>query len=99
MECFSKHKGTGNVPQEAKDVADQVKSRNGTPPDGYKGGKVYENQPRGTGQKLPEGPTYKEYDVHPNISGQNRGAERIVIGSDGSMWYTNDHYETFIPFE
>lgn len=75
-----------------------MKSRNGTPPDGYKGGKVYNNEPINGGQKLPEGPIYIEYDIHPKASGVDRGMERIVIGSNGSMWYTADHYHTFIPF-
>lgn len=47
-------------------------------------------------QKLPEGVNYKEYDINPYIKGQNRGAERIIIGDDGSVWYTNDHYYTFM---
>jgi len=25
----------------------------------------------------------------------NRGAERIVTGSDGRAWYTGDHYQHF----
>ncbi|WXB20348.1 hypothetical protein LZC94_05520 [Pendulispora albinea] len=39
--------------------------------------------------------TYTEYDIHPHKKGVNRGAERVVIGSDGRKWYTNDHYSTF----
>jgi guanyl-specific ribonuclease Sa len=35
---------------------------------------------------------YKEYDVNPYQKGVNRGTERIVIGSDGKAYYTNDHY-------
>ena len=31
-------------------------------------------------------------------SGVNRGAERIVKGSDGSTQYTGDHYRTFTKF-
>jgi len=27
--------------------------------------------------------------------GTRRDAERIVIGSDGKKYYTNDHYKTF----
>ncbi len=50
-------------------------------------------------QKLPEGVNYKEYDINPYAKGQNRGAERIVIGDDGSVWYTNDHYYTFTQIE
>ena len=32
---------------------------------------------------------------HPLVPGKNRGAERMVTGSDKSAWYTADHYETF----
>ncbi|MBZ2151570.1 hypothetical protein K1I86_02490 [Streptococcus cristatus] len=28
-----------------------------------------------------------------------RGTERIVIGNDGSIWYTRDHYQTFIKIK
>lgn len=50
-------------------------------------------------QKLPEGVNYKEYDINPYVKGQNRGTERIVIGDDDSVWYTNDHYFTFTKIE
>ena len=26
----------------------------------------------------------------------NPGAERLIVGSDGSMYYTPDHYKTFV---
>ena len=42
---------------------------------------------------------YKEYDINPFVKGQGRGTERIVIGDDGSAWYTNDHYQTFTQIE
>lgn len=38
---------------------------------------------------------YREWDVNPKRPGRSRDAERIVTGSDGSAWYTGDHYETF----
>jgi len=38
---------------------------------------------------------YQEWDVNRKQSGRGRDAERIVTGSDGSAWYTDDHYETF----
>ncbi|MFI1465539.1 ribonuclease domain-containing protein [Nocardia carnea] len=38
---------------------------------------------------------YQEWDVNPKKRGQSRDAERIVTGSDGSAWYTGDHYDTF----
>ena len=41
---------------------------------------------------LPKG-SYHECDV--NYTGGSRGAERIIYGADGSVWYTGDHYESF----
>ncbi len=38
---------------------------------------------------------YKEYDVNNKIFGKNRDAERFVKGSDGSIYYTDNHYESF----
>ena len=77
-----------------------MKFNNRTPPKGYKGGRTYKNIPTEEGaQKLPDGVNYKEYDVNPYVKGQNRGAERIVIGDDGSVWYTNDHYYSFTKIE
>lgn len=38
---------------------------------------------------------YTEWDVNVKKPGRGRDAERIVTGSDGSAWYTLDHYETF----
>ncbi|MCL2535992.1 MAG: ribonuclease, partial [Nocardiaceae bacterium] len=43
------------------------------------------------GQKV----RYQEWDVNRKQSGRGRDAQRIVTGSDGSAWYTDDHYETF----
>ncbi len=38
--------------------------------------------------------SYREWDVNqPGTSG--RDAVRIVTGSDGSAWYTDNHYSTF----
>jgi hypothetical protein len=42
--------------------------------------------------------TYKEYDRFPYTPGVGRGTDRIVIGSDGSRYFTSDHYETFVKF-
>ncbi|EHU9649350.1 hypothetical protein K7P65_002527 [Enterococcus faecalis] len=38
---------------------------------------------------------YKEFDVN-NKTGAKREAERFVKGSDGSVYYPNDHYKTFV---
>ena len=100
MLTINRQGGSGTVPQKARDIAAQVKSRNGAAPQGYRGGRTYRNIPVNEGdQLLPEGVNYKEYDINPYVRGQNRGAERIVIGDDDSVWYTNDHYHTFIKVE
>lgn len=40
--------------------------------------------------------TYKEYDVNNKpIDGSHRDGERFVIGSDGSVYYTGNHYDSF----
>lgn len=46
-------------------------------------------------EKLPvgKGISYREADCN-YVSGP-RGAERIVYSSDGRVWYTGDHYQTF----
>ena len=35
------------------------------------------------------------YEADANYRGGNRGAERIVYSSDGLVYYTRDHYESF----
>ena len=40
--------------------------------------------------------TYTTYDVAPTIKGVNRGKERLVIGTDGSVWHTLDHYASWL---
>lgn len=87
--------GGGGVPRNAYTVAEKVISNNGKAPYGYVGGDVYKNK----GLKLPTNTTYREYDVNPYSHGQNRGSERIVIGGNGSVWYTSDHYDTFIQMK
>ncbi|MBB5623785.1 ribonuclease T1 [Pedobacter cryoconitis] len=81
------------VPQKAYTVADYV-AKNGKAPQGYVGGTVFQNREG----LLPQGVAYKEYDVNPKVNGQNRGTERIILGNDGSRYYTNDHYASFTSF-
>ncbi len=38
---------------------------------------------------------YQEWDVHPKIIHKNRGKERLITGSDGSAYYTKNHYRSF----
>ncbi len=43
--------------------------------------------------------TYKEFDVNNKLPGLARDSERFVRGSDGSVYYTNDHYRSFIKIK
>ena len=92
------------VPQRAVDAAQYAQDNNGAAQPGYRGNDPFANDGRGGGQVLPQldgngSPiTYTEYDVNPFVPGVGRGIERVVGGSDGSWWYTNDHYLTFLHF-
>ncbi|WP_407082811.1 ribonuclease domain-containing protein [Pseudomonas germanica] len=41
---------------------------------------------------------YTEY-VHPTPGIAGPGPQRIVVGKGGEMYYTADHYKTFIPIK
>jgi len=43
---------------------------------------------------LPEERTYTECDID-TLGADSRGAKRIVFSSDGLIYYTDDHYESF----
>lgn len=64
---------------------------------GTRGGIAFRNSERrlpatdSAGKRI----AYQEWDVNPKKPGQSRDAERIVTGSDGSAWYTANHYQTF----
>ncbi|MGH8021610.1 MAG: ribonuclease domain-containing protein [Opitutaceae bacterium] len=64
-------------------------------------GRVFENRPDpSTGvrplpvQVIPD--YYREY-VHPTPGGRPPGPQRVVIGLGGEIYYTPDHYHTFVP--
>ncbi|WP_343385453.1 ribonuclease domain-containing protein [Candidatus Amarobacter glycogenicus] len=65
--------------------------------DEYAGGRVFNNDAMPDGARLPHvaGQTYQEWDTIPCLAGQGRGADRIVTSSDGTAYYTNDHYKNF----
>ena len=84
------------IPQTAIDTLSHV-DKKGCPPPNYKGGSVFQNDGRHGSQILPSsGAPYYKYDIHPHVKGVDRGVERLVVGSDNSAWYTNDHYKTFV---
>ena len=91
------------LPQHIMDTLRTIRRTN-APPAGYRGGGTFANDGRGGGQVLPRTSngtpiTYREFDVHPHMPGVNRGAQRIVIGSNGRAYYTNDHYATFTEMQ
>jgi guanyl-specific ribonuclease Sa len=71
--------------------------RTGRAPEGYEGGRRFGNFEKrlplrdARGRRI----TYQEWDVNPHRRGVNRGPERLVTGSDGSAYYSGDHYRTF----
>lgn len=96
------HNCGGDIPfgpatAKVQNVLDRVQSKCSSFP-GYKGGSVFGN----TDGALPgtdaagNSVTYREWDVNPYVKGVDRGTERLVTGSDGSAYYTDDHYGTFL---
>ena len=69
----------------------------GTAPQGYEGGRTFVNAEKHLPRADARGKaiTYHEWDVNPHKEGVNRGAERLITGSDGAAYYTDDHYKTF----
>ena len=79
------------IPPKALQVV-QIVRTTGLPPDGYVGGRVFENREG----RLPAGGDYREFDVDPHNG--NRNAERIIVEwRTKKAWYTGDHYQTFLP--
>jgi len=89
-----------SIPPEAYRVLAHVRAT-GQPFPGYEGGRRFGNYGGGGEQKLPGTDArgkkiyYREWDIHPHVAGHNRGAERLVTGSDSRAWFTADHYRTF----
>jgi ribonuclease T1 len=94
--CAAEKEKPAKVPEKVLKVLVYV-DEHGKAMDGYEGGRHFGNfekvlpQTDAKGKKL----QYREWDVNPLRKGVNRGPERLVTGSDGSAWYTADHYRTF----
>jgi len=79
-----------------KMIAFLKKAKNLKPPPDFKGGRVFRNREG----NLPGGKTYYEFDVHPYISGVSRGAERLVVDQQKTVfYYSKDHYKTFVQIK
>jgi ribonuclease T1 len=88
------------IPQRVYEVLKYVK-QNGTAPDGYVGGRKFGNYEKQLPQKDENGRqiNYQEWDVNPKKQGRNRGAERLVTGSNSKAYFTKNHYKSFIEIE
>ena len=90
-----------SIPRKVLDALRHIQGTKTAPP-GMRGGGDFANDGRGNGELLPQaGPDgnpirYREWDVNRWQPGVNRGLERLVTGSDGSAYYTSNHYRTFI---
>ena len=89
------------IPRRVVDALNTI-DRTGAAPSGFKGGRTFLNDGRSSSKVLPrldaagDTITYREWDVNPYQPRVDRGLERLLTGSDGSAWYTDDHYNTFI---
>jgi guanyl-specific ribonuclease Sa len=92
---------SGVVPQKVTSILKYIDETDQVP-DGYEGGRTFLNLGRDGEQKLPSSDAkgssirYREWDVNRHVPGRNRGTERLITGSDGSAFYTSDHYRTFV---
>jgi ribonuclease T1 len=87
---------TNNIPQKVYTVLEYIRAHNDAPT-GYVGGRNFQNREGRLDKKDASGKKifYQEWDVNPKTRGINRGAERLITGSDNRAWYTNDHYKNF----
>jgi ribonuclease T1 len=92
----SSHPQQEGVPDQARLVLRHVRAQ-GTAPAGVEGGRTFGNFEHRLPERDVSGRSirYQEWDLWPKVRGHNRGAERLVTGSDGRAWYTGDHYRTF----
>lgn len=86
----------GQIPQKVITTLSYIRQHHEAP-DGYVGGRHFGNYEnllpkRDAGGNAIE---YQEWDVKPKVEGKNRGVERLVTGSDGRAWFTNNHYKSF----
>ena len=79
-----------DLPREAAETLDLIEAGGPFPED--RDGVTFENRE----DLLPDHPVgyYKEYTV-PTPGSDDRGARRIVVGEDGELYYTGDHYSSF----
>jgi len=94
------HNNCTITPEIRSEIAVVLRRINRGAPHPYRqDGTIFQNR-LVTGRTTPELPSqplgyYKEYTV-PTAGASNRGARRIVTGTNGEIYFTGDHYNTFI---
>ncbi|MES2798248.1 MAG: ribonuclease domain-containing protein [Bacteroidota bacterium] len=85
------------IPEKSYEIRDYVR-KNGKAKFGYIGGREFKNLEKLLPQKTLNGQKiiYQEWDIHKKITHKNRGKDRLVTGSDGKDYFTNDHYRSFL---
>lgn len=85
------------IPSKVYEVLKYIRE-NGIAPDGYVGGRKFGNFENLLPKKDENGRriNYQEWDVNPKYQGRNRGAERLITGSDGKAYFTKNHYKSFV---
>ncbi len=88
------------IPQKVYDILKYVRE-NGNAPSGYVGGRKFGNYENLLPKKEAGGRriNYQEWDVNPKQQGRNRGAERLITGSDNRAYFTKNHYKSFVEIE
>ena len=76
----------GNVPGQTKGTCAGGKYRND---DGFLPSTDHSGKPI----------EYRKFDVNNRAPGQGRDAQRFVVGSDGSIYYTDEHYHGFVKIK
>ena len=96
------------IPEESAAVIRSIQKDGVIVQSGIKGPSVprtFANDGRHGGQLLPamdrygHAITYREWGTVPGAANPKPGGERIVTGSDGSIFYSPDHLQTFVRWE
>jgi ribonuclease T1 len=84
-------KNLRDLPPEAKKTLKLI-DQGGPFPYPQKDGSIFSNRER----LLPNKPKgyYREYTI-PTPGANNRGARRFVVGNQGEIYYTDNHYQSF----
>jgi len=88
--AFSGEIDTQQLPPEARETVSRIHA--GGPFPATRDGAVFSNR-EGRLPKRARG-YYREYTVQ-TPGARDRGPRRIVVGTEGEMFYTDDHYRSF----